>query len=990
MQLADVSTRAKILFGTCSPMLLFALLGGISLYAINALTATNKWVDHTHNALRDASDIVASAVDMETGMRGFLLAGREEFLEPYQSGIAAVHEQIEALQRRVSDNPRQVQRLAEAKGIIDEWDQKVVQPMITLRRRIGDADTMNDITRIVAKAEGKVFFDRARGQISTFIEREQTLLDKRRAEFAAAQRHAERNSEIIGETTGWVEHTHKVLGRAEQILAYAIDMETGMRGFLLAGDDAFLEPYESGQKGFFQEIADLQTTVSDNPPQVAKLQEAEQLIRDWMTDVTEPAISLRRDVNAGQKSHEDVDQYVSAQRGKTYFDTFRGMIADFKSVEETLIAERQTDATNARKTAEANLATMADNERWVTHTFKVIDQANAILASAVDMETGMRGYLLAGREEFLEPYERGSDRLFSQIETLQATVSDNPPQVELLGEFATTMQDWQAQVVKPMISLRRAIGDAKTMDDMADLVGEARGKQFFDQFRQVMADFQAEEAGLMEVRKADADGTATLSNALIWAGLGLGVVTALTLGLVIGNIIGTPILNITRTMRSLAGGNLDTPVQGTQRKDEIGAMARAVEVFKSNALEMRRLGAEQAKSRDQAAAERHAMLTELQEGVGSVVDAAIQGDLSRRVTARFDDPIMQSLGDGVSSLAETVDRGLVETRAVLEALSEGDLTRRVEGNYQGAFDELKSHVNMTADRLTEIVTEIQTATGEVKNAAAEITSSSMDLSSRTEQAASRLEETASSTEEMAATVKQNAESAKNASGLAGTADQSAKTGGNVVKQAIGAMAGIEDSAQKMTDIISVIDEIAFQTNLLALNASVEAARAGEAGKGFAVVAQEVRQLAQRSAQAASDIKALIQDSNGQVKDGVQLVNQAGSALNEILGSIGEVASIVNEIASASQEQAVGVQEINGSITNMDEMTQQNSALVEESTASAKALSDQANRLDELMSFFKLDGRSSSRPVGACSAGSNPGPGARSARMASPKMAVTAS
>ena len=207
---------------------------------------------------------------------------------------------------------------------------------------------------------------------------------------------------------------------------------------------------------------------------------------------------------------------------------------------------------------------------------------------------------------------------------------------------------------------------------------------------------------------------------------------------------------------------------------------------------------------------------------------------------------------------------------------------------------------------------------------------------------------------MAATVRQNAENAKSARQLAGNADQTAKTGGEVVEQAISAMSGIEESARKITDIIGVIDEIAFQTNLLALNASVEAARAGEAGKGFAVVAQEVRQLAQRGAQAAADIKTLIQNSNGQVEDGVQLVNQAGEALTKILGSIGQVNGIVEEISNASQEQAAGVQEINGSITSLDEVTQQNSALVEQSTAAARTLGDQATKLAELLAFFKLD------------------------------------
>lgn len=342
------------------------------------------------------------------------------------------------------------------------------------------------------------------------------------------------------------------------------------------------------------------------------------------------------------------------------------------------------------------------------------------------------------------------------------------------------------------------------------------------------------------------------------------------------------------------------------------------------------------------------------EEIDGVVAAANRGDLSQRLQLEGKEGFLLGLTKGINQLTGVVDGVIGDVGAILEGMAQGDLSRKITSEYEGKFGDLKHNANDTIDQLTGIVSNIQSASEEVKNAAAEITSGTSDLSDRTEQAATNLEETAASTEQMAATVKQNAVNSQSASELAIEADKSAKSGGEVVEQAVTAMAQIEQSAQKITDIIGVIDEIAFQTNLLALNASVEAARAGEAGKGFAVVAQEVRQLAQRSAQAASDIKDLIQNSNGQVQDGVQLVNQAGEALEKIVGSIGKVAKIVNEISSASQEQAAGVQEINSSITSMDEMTQQNSALVEESTAAARSMSNQAETLTEEMAFFRLN------------------------------------
>ena len=267
---------------------------------------------------------------------------------------------------------------------------------------------------------------------------------------------------------------------------------------------------------------------------------------------------------------------------------------------------------------------------------------------------------------------------------------------------------------------------------------------------------------------------------------------------------------------------------------------------------------------------------------------------------------------------------------------------------------MRANTNNTVGQLADIVADIRAAVTQVSGVATEITAGAADLSARTEQAAARLEETAGSAEEMANIVRTNAANAHSASEFAASAQQVAARGGEVVGQAIAAMARIEGSARKMVDIIATIDEIAFQINLLALNASVEAARAGEAGKGFAVVAQEVRALAQRSASAAAGIKTLIQDSNRQVQDGVKLVSQTGESLTEIVGSVVRVSEIVSGISGASKEQATGIDDISSAVAEMDRMTQKNAAMVEQTTAALKMLSDEAVHLAKLLQFFTLE------------------------------------
>jgi methyl-accepting chemotaxis protein len=421
----------------------------------------------------------------------------------------------------------------------------------------------------------------------------------------------------------------------------------------------------------------------------------------------------------------------------------------------------------------------------------------------------------------------------------------------------------------------------------------------------------------------------TTSSTITWIVVGLAAFLVVGLAILAYAIVQRgvvrPITAMTGAMREPASGNFDVVLPGLGRKDEIGDIAGAVEDFKVKASEKAQLEADETFRRQKTEAEAQAKVAE-----------------ERAALAEEQAQVVQSLGEG------------------LKSLSAGDLTFRLS-DFPEAYKQIRDDFNTAISGLQETIQAIALATREVASTAAEISTSTTDLSQRTEEQAAGLEETSASMEQISATVKKNAENAQQANAFTTSTREVADRGGAVVAQTVSAMARIEESSGKISDIISVIDEIARQTNLLALNAAVEAARAGEAGRGFAVVASEVRSLAQRSSQAAKDIKDLITNSTGQVKEGVELVNRAGGALTEIVESIKKVAEIVSEIASASAEQSTGIDQVNTALTQMDEMTQQNSALVEENAASAKSLEQQSADMDERVSFFKLG---ESAPVSA--------------------------
>jgi methyl-accepting chemotaxis protein len=551
------------------------------------------------------------------------------------------------------------------------------------------------------------------------------------------------------------------------------------------------------------------------------------------------------------------------------------------------------------------------------------------------------------------------DRVEANLAEIDSLVKDYTKHVvsdedkKLLGEWTVLRDALIGKGIKPAVSALKT----QVFNDAEDIVLGVAVKQFA-KVQEVFDNIITGELKSANRTRIAADARYSFTRFLMMGAVLFAFGLSAILALYVNRAITGPLAALTAAMKELAAGNFAVVLPGLGRKDEIGEVAGAVEIFKVKAAEKAQREAEEKAAQDKrAAAEREAamqkMANEFEAAVGGIVKAAVGGDFSQRVDLQGKTGLVLNIGTALNSLCENVAKALNDLIKMLDALAEGVLTQRITAEYQGNFATLKDNANTTAERIGATIAQLKTAALEVANASAEISTSTTDLSQRTEEQAASLEETSASMEEIAATVKKNTANAQAANQSACATRDVAGRGGQVVAKAVDAMAKIEDSSRKISEIIGVIDEIARQTNLLALNAAVEAARAGEAGRGFAVVASEVRSLAQRASQAAKDIKDLITNSNSQVKEGVDLVNQAGASLNEIVESIKKVTDIVADFTAASVEQSAGIEQINRALTQMDNVTQQNSALVEENAATAKTLEHQAKAMDERIAFFRI-------------------------------------
>ncbi|WP_292039406.1 MULTISPECIES: methyl-accepting chemotaxis protein [unclassified Brevundimonas] len=537
------------------------------------------------------------------------------------------------------------------------------------------------------------------------------------------------------------------------------------------------------------------------------------------------------------------------------------------------------------------------------------DAIQNVQIAILNQQLNMRGYVATGAAEFKQGFETHASNYAAALTDLAAVDADG----QFLAEqkaLADAGEKFTAEARQMMSMAEDPALHAEAVASMATTgrIGDVRaaGRAVLDR----LADLNVAS----DRSRANAFRQAYVAFAV--GGL-VALVIAAASSLWLVNALSKPVVAMTRAMTRLAQGDLEVAIPAVGRKDEIGAMASAVLTFKEQAIENRRLAAETEQAR--AAREEERLQTEAERA-------------ARAEEARV---AVSAVADGLAALAK------------------GDLTHRITANITGSAAPLKADFNSAVEKLESAVAIIIDRAGAIGAAAQQISEASDDLSRRTEQQAASLEETAAAVEQITSTVARSAEGAEEAGSMVRASYSQAAEGQKVVNSAVSAMGQIEESSNQIGAIIGVIDEIAFQTNLLALNAGVEAARAGDAGRGFAVVASEVRALAQRSAEAAKEIKTLIHASSQQVGQGVNLVNETGRALQKIAEHIGRLTNIAAEIEASSKEQATGLAEVNMAVSQMDQVTQQNAAMVEESTAASRSLAQDAAELDRLMRQFHI-------------------------------------
>ncbi len=619
------------------------------------------------------------------------------------------------------------------------------------------------------------------------------------------------------------------------------------------------------------------------------------------------------DLNKAQRSID----LALPQNQKSVVQSLTSTIKDLAAFTESTDAPTDDTITNIgrllsrfRQTSTYTQLTATQMMRQATTTFVSLDarvaQTNSVLQDTRRLQDSIYSLQLV-----LADFNANTNK--DNLVRLRQEISKLGGDIDTLNQSAKSM-DFAGDIDSAIRPAIKSMDDAggKLVDTINQRIAEYAGAR--QQLDQVWGQLTA----FAETQKQSAGSERNQANSISILATALGIILSIAGGIALVLTLQRPIGQITAAMRRIADGLLETSISGEQRRDEIGDMARALGIFKENAISKIRI--EEQSDEERAAAEHERQ----------------RNDAEKR------------------ELDRQIDYAVSELAAGLERLAQGDISATIETPFIGRLEQLRQDFNSSLSRLQQTLSQVRDNVEMIQSNGNQMAASAEALSKRTEQQAASLEQTAAAVDEITVTVRSSAERAKDADAIVREAKRSADDSSVVVGNAIDAMTRIEDASRKIEQIIGVIDEIAFQTNLLALNAGIEAARAGDAGKGFAVVAMEVRELAQRSAAAAKEIKGLINKSTEEVSSGSQFVQEAGSVLAQISSQIVTISQHVEMIARASHDQASALQEVNSSVNHMDQMTQQNAGMVEETTAASRELAAEADALLHLIQQFKIE------------------------------------
>lgn len=907
----NLKTKTKILIGICSPLVLLMVLGLVAGYNVNGLVETSVTLNQSRDITERATAIETSALSMESGMRGYLLAGRDSFLEPYKKGEVQTYELIQGLRDSIgTSNQQQLERLDRTEKILREWQQNVTEPSIELRRKIGDAPTMNDMAKRVGEAEGKVFFEKFRKQINGFIAVERSRLRDRKVEFGSAKDAVQEQFKVVQETASAVEYTQGILSAVTRVDNLVVKLQASLRGYLIGGNRNFLEDYQSTEDLLFAEVEVLGLEVEEDAKHAANVAMADELLYQWVEESIKPAIKLREELDNGTGNLLMLNGFIGSKNRDVPLIAFNEALGAVSQAETERIYYRKADALAAEQKVDAGITVMIFNEEKVSESYEIIAAASNILSAAIDMETGMRGYLLSGQNSFLVPYTEGEKVFKKAVSDLAARIQkDEPEQAKSLKAAAATIAGWQKDVVENMIDLRRSIGDARTMDDMADLVGEARGEKYFSDFLSVMGEFTGVEQQVM-AEKSEAAQSTVVNTYIIIALCVLGaVVIGLMLALVIGNGIANPIRKMTTAMNELANGKLDADIPSADTMDEIGEMAKAMTVFKTNAIEAERLREE---------AERG------------------EAEQQKRAAERAEEEKQRQ----EEAVAER-KRQEEENRANLMNLA--DEFEKSVGSIANAVDTAARDMHSSSEQMLKVVEETNSQTSSALGSA--------------EQASTNVKTVAAAADEMSSSIREISQQVSHSTRVAGDAVRQAEDTHQQIKFLV-------DSAQKIGEVVKLITDIAEQTNLLALNATIEAARAGDAGKGFAVVAAEVKNLANQTARATEEISSQISGIQGatqQSVDAIQGISTTISQMDEISAAIAaaieEQSASTEEISRSAGDASTGTNEVTANISNVTRSAEETGAAASHILDQSSNLAKRSSELNEEVSSFLRNVRS---------------------------------